>query len=168
MRAGISSEDPIFVLQTDQVDFAGVEKTGGFAIRRHVVFGNLKSHPRRIGIGRLRVVDGYYLQFCRPVFTGYRIAQIGCEGCNSTLPRKMVPDNRYADRECLAGRRSPGRGRHPSKYGKQRFAPHQGIRVRICGDAGCGHCGLLKRNMLTAMNTGPDWEIEISGETLQA
>ena len=81
----------------------GVQKVGGCSIGRDVALFNLESHPCRVGVRRSRVVDGDYRSSTGSVLGSYRIAQIGRKGCNSTLSRKVVSDNRNPKRKRPAG-----------------------------------------------------------------
>jgi hypothetical protein len=84
------------VLQTHQIDITGIKKVGCCSIGREVALGYLESHPRRIAVPRLRVIGGYYEYSSGAVLNRNSITQVCREGRNSTLSRKVVPDNRYA------------------------------------------------------------------------
>jgi hypothetical protein len=78
---------------------------GGFPISGYVAFGNLESHPRRVAVRGLGVIDGCHQQSCRSVLSRDCIAQISCEGCDPTLPGKMISDNSYTHWMWMAGDR---------------------------------------------------------------
>jgi hypothetical protein len=97
MAAGIPPENPILMLQAHQIDIAGIERMGGCSIGRYLALGDLETHPRRICVRRLGIVDGCYRQSSGAVLGSDRIAQIGREGCNPALSRKVVPNHRYPE-----------------------------------------------------------------------
>ena len=105
---------------------------------------------------------------CGSVLGSDRIAQISCEGCNSTLPGKVVSDHRYPGGKWTAGRRLQSECRFSSEYRSPRIAQNQSSRLRIHGDVRCGHRRLLKSNMLTTKNNVPISHFEISGEAPQS
>jgi hypothetical protein len=45
MASGFPPKNPVFVLQTDQIDIASIEKIGCCPIGGEVAFSNLASHP---------------------------------------------------------------------------------------------------------------------------
>jgi hypothetical protein len=95
MAAGLSSKNPILMQQTHEIDIAGIKKVGGCLIGCEIVFGYLESHPRRVAVPRLRVIDGYHQDPSSAVLNSNCITQICCEGRNSTLSGNVVSDNRY-------------------------------------------------------------------------
>ena len=50
MTAGLPPEDSILMLQTHEIDVAGVEKISGASIGRRVTFGYLTPHPSRVAV----------------------------------------------------------------------------------------------------------------------
>jgi hypothetical protein len=95
MASGIASKESILVLQTHQVEIAGIEKVGGGPIGGDVTLDDLESHARGVDVGGFRIIDGYHRQSSGAVLGSDRIAQIGRESGNSTLAGKMVPHHRY-------------------------------------------------------------------------
>jgi hypothetical protein len=95
VTAGLPSKNPILVLQAHQIDVAGVNKVCGGSIGRRVALGYLESHPRRVAVPRLRVIHGHHKHFGGSITESDSITQICREGRDSTLSRKMVPNNRY-------------------------------------------------------------------------
>ena len=130
MAAGIPPENSILVLQTHQVHMTRIQKIGGCSIGGDVALFDLASHPCRVGVRRLPVVDGDHRRSASSVLVSHRIAQICREGCNSTLPGQVVPNHRYpsgSDRLGISCNRMPALFRMPEAD----FAPHQGVRLRI-------------------------------------
>src|SRR5208282_27836 len=95
MAAGLPSKNPILMLQTHQIDIAGIKKVGGGLIGGDIALGYLESHARRVAVPRLRIIYGYHGYSSGAVLSSNRITQICREGRNSTLAREVVPDNRY-------------------------------------------------------------------------
>jgi hypothetical protein len=50
MPAGLSSENPVLVLQADEVNIAGIQKVGRSFVGWRVVLGYLEVHARRIAV----------------------------------------------------------------------------------------------------------------------
>src|ERR1044071_9723622 len=50
MAAARPSKNPILVLQTDEIDVAGIKKVGGCLIGTEVALGYLEAHPRRVAV----------------------------------------------------------------------------------------------------------------------
>src|SRR5208337_2209753 len=94
VASGRTAEDSIFVLQAHHVDVVEVQEFGCFLIRLHVVLSERTSHPLGIVISWFRVVHWQRQQARRSVLSGYGRAQIGGEGSNPTLPRKVITNYR--------------------------------------------------------------------------
>ncbi|MGD0737933.1 MAG: hypothetical protein ABR976_22600, partial [Terracidiphilus sp.] len=74
MAAGISPKDSIFVLKAHQIGIARIEKDGGGPIGRDIILVDLESHSCRVGVRRLRIVDGNNRRSPASVRGGNRIA----------------------------------------------------------------------------------------------
>ncbi len=59
MAAGFPSKNSILVLQTHQIDIAGIKKVGGRLIGNEIALGYLEVHTGGIAISGLRIIDGY-------------------------------------------------------------------------------------------------------------
>jgi hypothetical protein len=116
ITASFASIDPILVLQANQIYIGAVKKARGCPIRPDIGFGYLESYPRRVNVRRLRIVHGYHEHSRGSELSRDCITQICREGRNSTLPRKVVADNRYPNWNRPAGYRLRGSCRLFSEY----------------------------------------------------
>src|SRR5271165_621132 len=93
MASGWTAEDSIFVLQAHHVDVVEVQKLSRFLIRLHLVLGERPPHPGGIVVSFFGVIHRERQQSSRPVLCGNGAAQVGGEGSDSTMSRKVVPDH---------------------------------------------------------------------------
>src|SRR4051794_40575876 len=93
MAASWPSEDSILVLQADHIDIIEVKEFSGGLIRTQVILCQRPPNPRRIVISRFRIVHWQRQQSRTPVLGGDSPTQVGCEGGNSTLTRKIVAND---------------------------------------------------------------------------
>ena len=50
MAAALPSKNPVLMLQTHEIDFAGIKKVGGCLIGGEIALGYLESYPRRVAV----------------------------------------------------------------------------------------------------------------------
>jgi hypothetical protein len=131
MAACIPPENPILVLQTHQVHMTRIQKIGGCSIGGDVALIDLASHPCRVGVRRLPVVDGDHRRSVASVLVSHGIAQICREGGNSTLPGQMVPNHRHSSGKRPAAHQLQRGCRLFAECRRPHCAPHQGVRLRI-------------------------------------
>jgi hypothetical protein len=72
--SGLASEDSKFMLQAHQIDVARIQELGGRPVGRDIVFADLESHPLRVGVGCVLVVDSYHRQLGGSILGSDRIA----------------------------------------------------------------------------------------------
>src|ERR1039458_3396484 len=94
MASGRTAEDTILVLQAHHVDIVEVQEFSRFLIGRQVVLGERPSHPCGIVISFFGVVDWEGQESGCPVLRRYGSAQVRSERSDSTLPRKIIPDQK--------------------------------------------------------------------------
>src|SRR6266851_8517348 len=102
MRTGTASEDPVLVLQADQIHIAEVEKVRGLPVGSQVVLRELESHPDGIVVTLFGIVDRKCQQLRRAVFRVQGVAQVGCERGDSTMLRKIIAHHRDSSGKCWA------------------------------------------------------------------
>ena len=88
-----AAKDSIFVLKTNQIDIAEIQKVGGLPVGGEIVLGQFEAYSGRIAVALFRIVHWKSQQLGRAVFRVDGVAQIGRERRNSTLSRKIVADD---------------------------------------------------------------------------
>ena len=48
---GFAPENPVFMLQTHQIDIFCIQEFGGFPVGRDIAFADLKPHPLGVQVG---------------------------------------------------------------------------------------------------------------------
>src|ERR1700690_2518260 len=94
MAFGGAAEDAIFMLQANHVDVVEVQKLGRVTVGLHILLSERPPHARGIVIALLAIVYRQSQQTGVSIFRRYSRAQVGGEGGDSTLARKVVADYR--------------------------------------------------------------------------
>jgi len=82
-----STKDPVFVLQTDQINVAEIQEISGLAVGSHLILGKFESDSGRVDVAFWRIVDRKRQEFRGAVFGMNRVAQIRGERGDAALPR---------------------------------------------------------------------------------
>jgi hypothetical protein len=95
MASSGSTVDAILVLDQDYLDVVDVEEVGGPAIGIEFLLVDLKSYPRRIVVAFGAIIDRAHDTLALGKLHRDSITDIGGEGGNAALARKMVSDKCY-------------------------------------------------------------------------
>ncbi len=118
MASGRAAENSILVLQADHVDIVEVQEFRGLLIRGHVILRQRPSHSCGIVISLFRIVHRQRQQPGRAIFSRDGLAQVGGEGGDSTMTRKIIANHRDSTGHRRLGMpsRTDGRGLIPRRW----------------------------------------------------
>src|SRR5688572_555272 len=101
MTPRLPSEDPVFVLKADDLDFVDVQKVRCLQILRGLCLGYFKPNRRRVRVVASAVVHRRNKAVEIRELARNRFAQICRECRDATLTRHMVAENCYSPNTCL-------------------------------------------------------------------
>ena len=90
VTAHSSTVDPVFVLQTDEIDIIDIQKVGSAAIRFYVLLHEFKSDAVWIRIALHNVVNGQRDTCCLTKLRSDSFTQIGGEGSDAAPARQII------------------------------------------------------------------------------
>ena len=96
VAAGLTAENPIFMLQGDNIEPCAVQEFGRLDILADGFFVNLKTHSRRIVVGAIRVRHGDDKGLKLWPRRRNRMMKIVSKRSDPASTRKMIPDERHA------------------------------------------------------------------------
>ncbi len=94
VAAGWPAEDPVLVLEADDVDVADVEEVGRTLIRRQVPLGQFEPDAIRVRVPARTIVDRDGEARILALVTHDRVAEVRCERCDAAASREVITDNR--------------------------------------------------------------------------
>src|SRR5690242_6662979 len=93
-----SAKNAVFVLQAYEVNVAEIQEIRCLAVGSNLILGKFEPDPGRVGVAFWGIVDGKREEFGGAEFRVDRVAQVGREGGDTALPRKVVADDGDAAR----------------------------------------------------------------------
>jgi hypothetical protein len=93
VAASRSAENPILMLQANQVNIAEIQEVGGLAVGSQFILRKFEANPGRIAVTFCSIVDRKREELGGSVFGVNGVAQIGCKRSDATAPGQVVPDD---------------------------------------------------------------------------